>query len=167
MQGHRPLYGRHHTPQVDAQLLMNTSHFSFVACHLSNTRQLNEMIVVCRGIDHSVAGIAHTTGGSTAAYTRWEKFKLAGLNQYAAKRNNSMLRNAVSRQSGTCCLASQCIYLVSCCQLTCRHLQPCSSAYPWSCCKLTTKYSLQCLCMIFADRNMLRQKHQRTVNILC
>lgn len=55
----------------------------------------------CRGIDHSVAGITHTTGGSTAAYTRWEKFKLTGLNQYAAKRNNSMLRNAVSRQSGT------------------------------------------------------------------
>jgi len=53
-----------------------------------------------RGIDQSVAGIQHTTGGSTAAYTRWEKFKLAGLNQYAAKRNNSMLRNAVSRQSG-------------------------------------------------------------------
>ena len=54
----------------------------------------------CRGIDHSVAGIQHTTGGSTAAYTRWERFKLAGLSQYAAKRNNSMLRNAVSRQSG-------------------------------------------------------------------
>ena len=55
---------------------------------------------LCRGIDQSVAGIQHTTGGSTAAYTRWEKFKLTGLNQYAAKRNNSMLRNAVSRQSG-------------------------------------------------------------------
>ena len=58
------------------------------------------MVCMHRGIDHSVAGIVHTTGGSTAAYTRWERFKLAGLNQYAAKRNNSMLRNAVSRQSG-------------------------------------------------------------------
>ena len=58
------------------------------------------MVCMYRGIDHSVAGIIHTTGGSTAAYTRWERFKLAGLNQYAAKRNNSMLRNAVSRQSG-------------------------------------------------------------------
>ena len=57
-------------------------------------------VATLRGIDQSVAGILHTTGGSTAAYTRWERFKLAGLNQYAAKRNNSMLRNAVSRQSG-------------------------------------------------------------------
>ncbi|KAL0054237.1 hypothetical protein WJX82_005904 [Trebouxia sp. C0006] len=60
---------------------------------------INQLLKQCRGIDHRVAGIQHTTGGSTAAYTRWEKFKLAGLNQYAAKRNNSMLRNAVSRQS--------------------------------------------------------------------
>ncbi|KAL0033170.1 hypothetical protein WJX79_007045 [Trebouxia sp. C0005] len=60
---------------------------------------ITQLLQQCRGIDHSVEGIQHTTGGSTAAYTRWEKFKLAGLNQYAAKRNNSMLRNAVSRQS--------------------------------------------------------------------
>ncbi|KAL3136989.1 hypothetical protein ABBQ32_006586 [Trebouxia sp. C0010 RCD-2024] len=60
---------------------------------------ISQLLQQCRGIDHSVPGIIHTTGGSTAAYTRWEKFKLAGLNQYAAKRNNSMLRNAVSRQS--------------------------------------------------------------------
>ena len=51
-------------------------------------------------VDRSVGGITHTTGGSTAGYTRWEIFKRGGLASYAAKRNTAMQRNGVSRLSG-------------------------------------------------------------------
>ena len=54
----------------------------------------------CLQVDHSVGGITHTTGGSTAGYTRWEIFKRGGLASYAAKRNTAMQRNGVSRLSG-------------------------------------------------------------------
>ena len=51
-------------------------------------------------VDCSVGGITHTTGGSTAGYTRWEIFKRGGLASYASKRNTAMQRNGVSRLSG-------------------------------------------------------------------
>eukprot|EP00891_Asterochloris_glomerata_P007508 jgi/Astpho2/7508/Aster-02074 len=59
-----------------------------------------DMLNRCPWVDHSVGGITHTTGGSTAGYTRWEIFKRGGLTSYAAKRNTAMQRNGVSRLSG-------------------------------------------------------------------
>ena len=53
-------------------------------------------------IDHAVAPVAHTRGGSRAGYARWEAFKRDGLGRYHKRRNNAALERdtrAVSRMS--------------------------------------------------------------------
>lgn len=42
--------------------------------------------------DGSVRGVDHMIGGQKAGYARWENFRKSGLSQYAARRNNPMLR---------------------------------------------------------------------------
>lgn len=61
---------------------------------------INDLCARCN-IDHSVAPIHHTPGGSTAGYHRWTLFKEHGLESYHAKRNNAAIRfpNGVSRLS--------------------------------------------------------------------
>jgi photolyase PhrII len=49
-------------------------------------------------IDHSVAPVPHTPGGSTAGYSRWESFKQVGLGDYSRLRNDP-LANRTSRLS--------------------------------------------------------------------
>ncbi len=49
-------------------------------------------------IDHGVAPIADTRGGSVAGYARWEAFRAAGWHRYAARRNDP-LEDATSRMS--------------------------------------------------------------------
>lgn len=56
-----------------------------------------ELIGQCR-IDHTVGPVAHTPGGSTAGYRRWQRFKSTGLKTYARRRNNALL-DGVSRMS--------------------------------------------------------------------
>ena len=42
--------------------------------------------------DGSVPGVEHMPGGQRAGYARWTAFRKSGLSQYAARRNNPMLR---------------------------------------------------------------------------
>ena len=49
-------------------------------------------------IDHAVAPVADTPGGSLAGYARWQQFLAAGLKHYA-KRRNDALDDGVSRMS--------------------------------------------------------------------
>jgi photolyase PhrII len=52
-------------------------------------------------IDHTVGPVAHTPGGSTAGYARWDMFKKKGLKGYARLRNDAAIRfpRGVSRMS--------------------------------------------------------------------
>jgi len=50
----------------------------------------------CPAFDGTVPGINHMPGGERAGLARWEGFKKSGLSQYAARRNNPMLRFLVS-----------------------------------------------------------------------
>jgi len=53
-------------------------------------------------IDHSVAPVGHTPGGSRAGYARWEAFKSHGLGRYHKRRNKAEIERhelAVSRMS--------------------------------------------------------------------
>lgn len=50
-------------------------------------------------MDQSVPGVVHMVGGCRGGYARWRNFLLRGLDQYAARRNNAMTRDGVSRLS--------------------------------------------------------------------
>ncbi len=52
-------------------------------------------------IDHTIPPVAHTPGGSTAGYSRWEKFKRHGLKSYNRLRNDAavIFPKGVSRMS--------------------------------------------------------------------
>ncbi|MCA9261345.1 MAG: NAD(P)-binding protein [Planctomycetales bacterium] len=56
-----------------------------------------DLVAQC-DIDHSVGPVAHTRGGSLAAYDRWNRFRDADLKSYADRRNDAAL-NGVSRMS--------------------------------------------------------------------
>lgn len=62
-----------------------------------DTARFQELIAEC-DIDHAVAPVSHTRGGSRAGYARWERFKQRGLKSYAKTRNDP-LRDGVSRMS--------------------------------------------------------------------
>ncbi len=53
---------------------------------------LQKLLDSCLAFDSSVPGVHHMPGGERAGLERWEAFKRAGLSQYAARRNNPMLR---------------------------------------------------------------------------
>lgn len=58
---------------------------------------LPALIAAC-AIDHGVAPVPHTPGGSRAGYARWRDFVDRGLKSYARRRNNA-LQPGVSRMS--------------------------------------------------------------------
>ena len=62
-------------------------------------QRLHAVLAGCPGLDHSVPGVACTLGGSAAGYARWEAFRRRGLALYAARRNDAMSREGVSRLS--------------------------------------------------------------------
>jgi photolyase PhrII len=64
----------------------------------SDSGALHAALAEC-AIDHSLAPIAHTLGGSAAGYARWERFRKSALSKYAALRNDAALVHAVSRLS--------------------------------------------------------------------
>ena len=59
---------------------------------------LASLIGECR-IDHSIAPVAETPGGSRAGYARWENFKRDGLDHYHRLRNNPTAAGGASRMS--------------------------------------------------------------------
>lgn len=63
-----------------------------------STADLPALVASC-DIDHSVAPVHHTRGGSSAALARWERFRDTTLDRYARDRNDP-LREANSRISG-------------------------------------------------------------------
>lgn len=60
--------------------------------------EIADLVASCR-IDHAVAPVPHTRGGSIAAEQRWERFLEKGLGGYARKRNNPTAEDGVSRMS--------------------------------------------------------------------
>tara|TARA_R110002049_G_scaffold2750_10_gene22405 strand:+ start:14939 stop:17308 length:2370 start_codon:yes stop_codon:yes gene_type:complete len=59
---------------------------------------LAKLISQCR-IDHAVAPVAETTGGSRAGYQRWNRFCQDGLDHYEHRRNDAAIRGGTSRMS--------------------------------------------------------------------
>ena len=58
---------------------------------------LAALVAECR-IDHGIAPVPHTPGGSQAGYARWTRFREEGLGAYARLRNDA-LAGGVSRMS--------------------------------------------------------------------
>ncbi|MDX2035730.1 MAG: FAD-dependent oxidoreductase [Isosphaeraceae bacterium] len=58
---------------------------------------IGELLAEC-DIDHSIAPVPHTLGGSAAGYARWSEFKDERIRRYADDRNDA-LRDGVSRMS--------------------------------------------------------------------
>ncbi|KAA5544511.1 FAD-dependent oxidoreductase [Roseiconus nitratireducens] len=59
---------------------------------------LAKLIGQCR-IDHTVAPVADTPGGSRAGYARWKKFREQSLRRYGHARRNAARRDGTSRMS--------------------------------------------------------------------
>ncbi len=76
-----------HWPVVDPELPPYTGAPSLPALDLQSA-DLAELCAGCR-IDHTIGPVAHTVGGSTAGYRRWEAFKRQGLKRYAQLRNDA------------------------------------------------------------------------------
>jgi hypothetical protein len=63
--------------------------YGFDAIDLADA-DIAELCAQCE-IDHTIAPVAHTPGGSTAGYERWEKFKRHGLKSYNRLRNDAAI----------------------------------------------------------------------------
>jgi len=59
---------------------------------------LPDLIAQCK-VDHSIAPVSDTPGGSRAGYARWEQFKESGLDEYSQRRNDASVHEGVSRMS--------------------------------------------------------------------
>ena len=57
-----------------------------------------DLVAACR-IDHAVAPVPHTQGGSAAGYARWEDFLDRGMKPYGKRRNDPVIEGGVSRMS--------------------------------------------------------------------
>ncbi|MGD8990516.1 MAG: FAD-dependent oxidoreductase [Desulfobacterales bacterium] len=71
----------------------------FDAIELTNA-DIADLCAQCE-IDHTIAPVVHTPGGSSAGYARWDKFKRRGLKGYARMRNDAtvLFPEGVSRLS--------------------------------------------------------------------
>ena len=61
--------------------------YDFEAIDFANA-DIAELCAQC-DIDHTIPAVAHTPGGSTAGYARWERFKRHGLKSYNRSRNDA------------------------------------------------------------------------------
>lgn len=68
----------------------------FAPTELEN-QTIRELVAQCK-IDHSVAPVGDTRGGSAEGYRRWEAFKQRGLKEYSKLRNKAEV-DGVSRMS--------------------------------------------------------------------
>ena len=82
---------RLHRPWQDAELhvVSPTPQVPFEPLCLS-VHDLGQLVSECE-IDHAIAPVPHTGGGSTAGYARWEKFKQHAIEAYAGLRNNPLI----------------------------------------------------------------------------
>jgi len=64
-------------------------NYGFDAIDLADA-DIAELCAQCE-IDHTIPPVAHTPGGSTAGYARWEKFKRHGLKSYNRLRNDAAI----------------------------------------------------------------------------
>jgi photolyase PhrII len=64
------------------------------------TEDIAELCATC-DIDHTIPPVAHTPGGSSSGYARWQQFKRHGLKSYAHLRNDAavLFPQGVSRLS--------------------------------------------------------------------
>ena len=88
----QPLYEqRLHRPWQDAELhvVTPTPQLPFEPLCLS-VHDLGQLVSECE-IDHAIAPVPHTRGGSTTGYARWEKFKQHAIEAYAGLRNNPLI----------------------------------------------------------------------------
>jgi len=95
------LYGERITQAYvdqDADCAMFQGELPFTPLDLQRV-DLAKLIAQCQ-IDHSIAPVADTPGGSRAGYARWEAFKHKGLSGYARRRNDATDHGGVSRMSG-------------------------------------------------------------------
>ena len=72
------------------------SQLAFDAIHFAET-SISDLVARC-DIDHLVAPVMDTPGGSLAGYARWEEFRANRLRRYADDRNDA-LKDASSRMS--------------------------------------------------------------------
>ena len=83
------------------KLEINSSPYPTVKLHFERidlqTSSMVDLLTQC-AIDHSVAPVWDTPGGSVAGYRRWDLFKQRGLSKYDKLRNNALI-DGVSRMS--------------------------------------------------------------------
>ncbi len=86
-------------PWPDSTITPTPFDLSTLPFHSIDLQKANlaQLVSQCQ-IDHGVAPVVDTTGGSTAGYDRWNQFKRSGFKGYAKRRNNP-LENGVSRMS--------------------------------------------------------------------
>ncbi len=94
-EGRRRRLSNDHTP-LDDLPRRSRADLPFEPVELA-TADLDALVAAC-DIDHSIAPVEHTTGGSRAGYERWRAFLERGLATYHKRRNNP-LTDGVSRMS--------------------------------------------------------------------
>ncbi len=87
-------------PEVDATQLPAATAIDPGFAPFDLESDLDAAIAGC-AIEHDIAPILHTPGGSRAGYARWDAFKVQGLGSYAAQRNDATIAwpRGVSRLS--------------------------------------------------------------------
>lgn len=83
------------TTEIDCQPFQGALTFESIDLQQADLRRL---IGLCR-IDHTVAPVADSPGGSRAGYARWQAFKQNGLSEYEKRRNDAADHRGVSRMS--------------------------------------------------------------------
>lgn len=86
----------HQWEDAEPNLTASFAALPFEPIRLSN-RDIADIVSACE-VDHGIAPVPHTRGGSAAGYKRWEDFRSNGLDAYA-KRRNDPLYDGTSRLS--------------------------------------------------------------------
>ncbi len=98
----QPLYDKR-VPQLweDAEpsLVTAISDLPFEPIRLASSN-LADIVSECE-IDHGIAPVPHTRGGSVAGYMRWESFKSNGLGSYSRRRNDPLVEGTSRLRDST------------------------------------------------------------------
>lgn len=73
---------------------------------LPDSLDISALVRGCAGVDQAVPPLSHIRGGTREGNARWSAFRRDGLDQYANRRNNAMLR-CEQRQFCSCSLAKR------------------------------------------------------------
>ncbi|MEM8667658.1 MAG: FAD-dependent oxidoreductase [Planctomycetota bacterium] len=96
----RQLYNERLTQEYEEQTVdceMYDGPLPFTPFDLQDA-SLAELIATCK-VDHAIAPVPDTPGGSRAGYERWEQFRESGLSRYGQRRNDAAIHDGVSRMS--------------------------------------------------------------------